>query len=122
MSIFVVGLGGMIGAIARYFVYLAERSLGWQQFPLATLFVNVLGSLLAGMMLVTLDRNALPKQVALFATMGFLGSFTTFSTLAVESFAMANSGRIGLVLLNLFLNFSLGLMAVWVGWKLCTQG
>ena len=51
MEFLVVGIGGFCGAIARYLVYLAERSIGVHLFPIGTLFINLFGCLLAGLLL-----------------------------------------------------------------------
>jgi CrcB protein len=79
-----VGLGGVVGAVARYLVGLrVERA------PLHTVLVNCLGSFLLGVLVAApVDGTAL-----LVAGTGFCGAFTTFSTAAVETVELAVEGR-----------------------------
>jgi len=90
MTVLAVALGGALGAVARY---LAS---GWIQdasrsfFPWGTLWVNVAGSLLLGFALVWLQASA---EVRALVTIGFLGSFTTFSTFSYETMAMLRDGE-----------------------------
>ena len=84
-QVFMVGLGGFIGAVARYGIstLLQGRGAGW---PLATLLVNVVGCLAIGALLgLARDNPDLSPQVRSFLVVGLLGSFTTFSTLGHET-------------------------------------
>lgn len=76
-----VGLGGALGACARYFI--AMYVLTNDTFPYATLSVNLIGSFILG----TIYASALikNKQLLLFLTSGFLGAFTTFSSFSLET-------------------------------------
>jgi CrcB protein len=116
MEFLVVGFGGFFGSLARYAVYLCERSLSTYRFPLGTLFINVLGCLLAGFLLAVIEK-ALPvhRHLILLGTMGFVGSFTTFSTFGVETFHLVRSGQFALGLVNVTANLVLGLSAIWFG-------
>ncbi len=93
MSVLAVALGGALGAVARY---LAS---GWIQdatrsfFPWGTLGVNVAGSLLLGFALVWLQGTVASTEVRALVTIGFLGSFTTFSTFSYETVAMLRDGE-----------------------------
>jgi fluoride exporter len=116
MEFFVVGIGGFFGAIARYLVYLAERSVWSQAFPFGTLFINFIGCLMAGTLLALVER-AVPvhRHLILLGSMGLLGSFTTFSTFAVETFQLGRSNLVHLALANVAANVFLGIAAVWLG-------
>lgn len=116
MEFLIVGLGGFFGAIARYLVYLAERYFGENLFPIGTLFINVFGCLLAGLLLAVVER-ALPvhRHLILLGSMGLVGSFTTFSTFSVESFHLIRSNQIPLAIANIVANTVLGIAAVWFG-------
>jgi fluoride exporter len=111
--------GGALGASARYGVNLWFVRSGWYGLPAATLAVNVLGCLLAGMLLVWLDtrvhdsvwwRNLL--------MVGFLGGLTTFSALGVEFWQLLRANRIDLFLMTMLAHVGLGVIAVAAGWKL----
>ncbi|MEW6056096.1 MAG: fluoride efflux transporter CrcB [Bdellovibrionota bacterium] len=116
MEFLVVGLGGFLGAMARYFVYLAERSIGAHSFPFGTLFINLLGCLLAGLLLAVVERSVpVHRHLVLLGSMGLIGSFTTFSTFSVESFQLIRANQLVLAMINVGANMVLGIGAVWVG-------
>lgn len=116
MEFLVVGFGGFFGSIARYAVYICERSLSTYRFPLGTLFINVLGCFLAGFLLAVIEK-ALPvhRHLILLGTMGFVGSFTTFSTFGVETFNLIRSGQLALGLANVTANLLFGILAIGAG-------
>ncbi len=83
-NLIAVGLGGFLGAIARYgigSVFLCREGFFW-----GTFFVNITGSFLLGFVQVlALKRLALGPRFRLFAGVGFCGAYTTFSTFTKES-------------------------------------
>ena len=93
MMLLVVASGGALGAVARY---LAS---GWVQdvtggfFPWGTFAVNATGSLLLGFSMVWLQSTAASPETRQFISIGFLGSFTTFSTFSFEAAAMLRDGE-----------------------------
>ena len=109
-----VGLGGALGAIARYGVSgLVHRWWGGA-FPIGTLAVNVIGCLIiGGLMTLIEDRPLLSPEARLFLTIGLLGSFTTFSTVGYETFEMLRDNALARAALNLAA--FIGLLAVWAG-------
>lgn len=116
MEFFVVGFGGFCGAIARYLVYLAERSLCAHSFPFGTLFINFFGCLLAGVLLAIVERDfPIHRHLILLGSMGLIGSFTTFSTFSVESLQLIRSNQVFLAVVNIGANTMLGIAAVWIG-------
>jgi fluoride exporter len=119
MEFLVVGLGGFFGAIARYLVYLTERSIGASQFPFGTLFINLFGCFLAGILIAVIERfMPSDRHVVLFGAMGFLGSFTTFSTFSVETLNLLRSNQLLFAIVNLSANVCFGVGAVWLG-RIC---
>ena len=112
-----VGIGGFLGAVARYGLsgLVQDRVTG--TYPLGTLAVNVLGCLLIGWLMYTVTaRQLLNPETRLFLMIGLLGSFTTFSTVGYETFHYLRLGRNALALFNLTANVLLGLGAVAAGW------
>lgn len=111
-----VALGAALGANARYIIGLWAAGRFGADFPYGTLIVNVLGSLLLGFVIVlTTERLTLSPETRLLLTVGFLGSFTTFSSFAVESIALSRDGGFVTSLLNVFGNNLLALAAALIG-------
>ncbi len=90
----VVGLGGALGAIARYYATDWVRHAFGAEVPWGTLVVNVAGSLLLGFFFVWSEARAPSNISRELIAIGFLGSFTTFSTFSYETVAMARAGEI----------------------------
>lgn len=90
-----VALGGGSGAVLRYHM---GRGIGQMlgpaaaAFPWATLAVNLLGSLLMGMLAASLARSADGETWRLLLGVGVLGGFTTFSAFSLELVALAERG------------------------------
>jgi CrcB protein len=84
-NLLAVAAGGVVGAIARYLVYLATGHLLGHGFPYATLIVNVAGSFAMGALveIMALTWSA-STAMRLFLAVGLLGSFTTFSTFSLD--------------------------------------
>jgi CrcB protein len=97
-TVVAVGVGGALGALARWGIGLA-----WPTphggFPVATLAVNVVGCLLMGVLVVHVaERREAHPLVRPFLGVGVLGGFTTFSTFAVDAEALLAGGRLGVAL------------------------
>jgi CrcB protein len=85
MQYALVFLGGGIGAALRHAVNLAAARLGFA-FPIGTLAVNVLGSVLMGVLVAWFAlRTGIDQNVKLLLTTGLLGGFTTFSAFSLDS-------------------------------------
>ena len=110
-----VGCGGFFGAISRFSIGLFCSR--FVSFPIATLIVNVLGSFLIGLLFyIYLGKESmLSKPMELFIFVGFLGGFTTFSTFSKETFDLLTQGATMVAMLNIVLNFSLCIGAVFLG-------
>ncbi len=80
-----VAAGGIVGAVARYLVYVAVGQLLGTDFPYATLIVNVVGSFAMGVLVETMALVwSTSTEMRLFLTTGMLGAFTTFSTFSLD--------------------------------------
>jgi len=112
-----VGLGGFLGAILRYSIggYVQDWS-GSVTFPYGTLAVNLLGCFTIGFLSYLANiRGALSPETRTFLIIGFLGSFTTFSTFANESTGLFLDGELPVALLNIAAHVTFGVFAVWLG-------
>jgi len=111
-----IGVGGFFGAIARYLVD------GWviartgASFPWGTLVVNLSGSFVLGLLFaLAIERGVLPAEVRGPVLIGFIGAYTTFSTLALESWRLVEEGSYVLGAANLAGSMLLGIIAVLAG-------
>ncbi|PYQ14646.1 MAG: fluoride efflux transporter CrcB [Acidobacteria bacterium] len=112
-----VGIGGFIGANARFMMARWVGTLVEGRFPLGTFLINVSGSFLLGLLGAVITQKALPNADALRLALGvgFLGAFTTFSTFEFETHALFEDGLWLTALTNMFLSLFTGLVAVRVG-------
>ncbi len=111
-----MGIGGCLGAIARYALglWLVER-LG-TGFPLHTLAINVTGSFAIGVLLVLFtERLGLDPAWRLLLVVGFLGGYTTFSSYTFEALALVELGEWAKAVGYVLASNGLGLVAVWLG-------
>ncbi len=116
MTILLVGVGGFFGAIARYLVDGWVSGLTRGTFPWGTLVINVTGSFALGFLFAaTIERATLPAEIRAPVMIGFIGAYTTFSTLALESWRLIENGSYVLGLANLVGSMVLGIIAVVAG-------
>lgn len=92
MTVVAVALGGALGAVSRYLLGSWIQAMSGGSFPWGTWTVNVLGSLLLGFAMVWLTETLASAELRLFVAMGFLGSFTTFSTFSFETVELIQEG------------------------------
>ena len=110
-----VGLGGFVGAILRYWINGWIQS-GFLTFPLGTLCVNFIGSLLLALIMYASEyRGLFGEEVRIFMTIGVLGSFTTMSTFSFESMKLLEQSEHMMFVLNLIGTVSLCLLAIYLG-------
>ena len=111
-----VGLGGLVGSIARFWLStLALRAAG-TAFPVGTLAVNVLGSFASGLVLAyTLGRGEAGASLRALLAVGFCGGFTTMSTFSYETVALWTDGRAAFAVINVVLTLATCFAAMWLG-------
>lgn len=115
-NIFIVGLGGFLGAIARYGLSLAIPRQEPSSFPISTLLVNLIGSLLIGLIFGFFAKHEfVNEKLLLFLTIGVCGSFTTFSTFSMDNFQMITQGKWFFALIYTFLSVFGGFLLVYFG-------
>ncbi|MBS1919091.1 MAG: fluoride efflux transporter CrcB [Bacteroidetes bacterium] len=115
-NILLIGLGGGIGSIARYFCqkWVAENI--QHPFPWGTFAVNVAGCFLIGIIYAIAERTTvLAPQIRLLLITGFCGGFTTFSTFAFENMNLLRNGDMTYMLLYTLASVVLGIAAVFAG-------
>ena len=112
-NLLLVALGGAVGSVLRYLLSNMNTS-----FPWGTFAVNILGSLLIGLLVGLVGRGVLSPEMELLLVTGFCGGFTTFSTFANESFGMMKAGDVLLTALYVGASVIIGILAVWGGMML----
>ena len=114
-SVLQVALGGAIGATLRYLTGMGVfRVLGPQEFPVAIIIVNVLGSFLMGVFVVAAAQRGLHHLSPLVVT-GLMGGFTTFSAFSLEAVTLYERGAFGYAALYVGLSVGLSLAALAAG-------
>ena len=111
-----IALGGAVGAVGRFWLSNGVYSLLGRDFPYGTLVVNVLGSLLMGLLYVLLtERSALGPEWRALIIVGFLGGFTTFSTFSMETLTLIEAQAYLKAGMNILLSVVLCLMGTGLG-------
>lgn len=103
-----IGIGGSIGAVARYLVSLA---LARTSFPFATLLVNVMGSFILGIAVF----RPVGGDTAMIVGVGFCGAFTTFSSFSFQTAERWRAGDRSVAVINGTANFVLSMIALLLG-------
>jgi len=122
-SIASIGVGATVGASCRYYIGVLSIQYLGKAFPYGTLISNVVGSFIAGILVVViLEKLLLSETYRLMLLIGLTGSLTTMSTLSFESLEMLSGGNYGQALLNILLNIGLSLLAAGLGVMLAKYG
>ena len=118
-NILLIGSGGFIGSVARYFISRLNLSTSFLSIPVGTLLVNVSGSLIIGFLMGFSERSTiLTTEARLFLMVGLCGGFTTFSSFTMENLSLLHNGQIFQIFLYTSLSVFLGFFAVWMGYAL----
>ena len=123
MAYFYVFIGGGLGAVCRYGVTTTVGMLLGGMFPWGTLVVNLVGSLLMGLVIGALlplakSLQLLPESLRLLLTVGFLGGFTTFSSFSMETLTLLRGDSFFLAAVNVVGSIVLGVAAAYIGYQL----
>jgi CrcB protein len=112
-----VGFGGFIGSVLRYWLSeLVQQRTGYS-FPAGTLAVNVVGCLAIGLFWSLAEYGEwFGPQTRLFFTVGILGGFTTFSAFGYETFVLLHDRQYLMALANVAANVFVGIAGVVLGW------
>jgi CrcB protein len=115
LRIFYIALGGALGSVFRYWISGLTHKVFNGGFPWGTLSVNLIGSLVIGLLWGLSETLIISNNMRVFLFLGVLGSFTTFSTFTLENFNLMRDGEYWLTALNVFLSISIGIALVFVG-------
>lgn len=121
-QVFAIAAGGAGGALLRYWVSTGVYLMLGRGFPYGTLAVNVLGSLLMGVLYILfLERMTVAPEVRASVLVGLLGAFTTFSTFSIETLNLVEQAAYLKAGLNVLLSVLACLIAVWLGVVIARQ-
>ena len=122
-SIASIGIGATIGATCRYYIGILSIQYLGNGLPYGTLISNIIGSFLAGILIVlVLEKLYLSESYRLMLLVGLAGSLTTMSALSIESVEMLGTGDYSQALINILLNLGLSLLAASLGVMLAKYG
>ena len=111
-----IGVAGATGALARYTIQIGVAEALGRPTVLGTLLINVTGAFLLGLFLALTDeRLSIPLYWRPIIATGFLGAYTTFSTLMYESFNRFEAGDLATAGANIIGSVALGLLATYLG-------
>ena len=118
MNILLISTFAILGAISRYSIgYVIQRMQPY--FPIGTLAINVTGSFLLALFLsLSINKLTISPQWRTAVSIGFFGSFTTFSTFTYESYSLLSDGEYTRATLYVFSSIILGIGAAFLGFKL----
>ncbi|MFZ1633222.1 MAG: fluoride efflux transporter CrcB [Chitinophagales bacterium] len=109
--VLLIGLGGFLGAIARYLTGQLILRQVTPSFPYSTLIVNLFGCFLIGLIYGWFEKQHLAtNDWKLMLTAGFCGGFTTFSAFSIENIQLLRDGHFGMSILYIFSSILLGLL------------
>jgi CrcB protein len=116
MKYLMVGIGGGLGSILRFWVgsYVSGRM--GTRFPYGTFLINCTASFLIGLIITLLaEKTHWNPNLRYLIPIGFIGGYSTFSTFEYETFRLLQDGEMVSVALNVVLSVVVGFLAVWLG-------
>ena len=117
--ILLISFGGALGAPSRHIINLIINNIFKYSFPIGTLVVNILGSFVMGILAMSLKNYHYFNEdiIKYFLMIGFLGSFTTFSSFSIEVINMIESNNYFYAILYILLSLLLNIFAAFVGFN-----
>jgi CrcB protein len=113
MKFLMLATGAVVGAISRYFI---GTWFNTADFPYGTMLINIAGCLVIGFFgTLATEKITVDPNLRIAVQIGFLGSFTTFSSFGYETLRLLESNNLKGAMLNFLGNNGLGLLAVWLG-------
>ena len=115
-KIIFVGVGGALGAVARYLINISPLANVSDKFPLPTFVINITGSFLIGFLFVMFtERFEVSENIRLALAVRFLGAFTTFSAFELEMFILMRDRQVFTAFAYLALSVFTGFIGVLAG-------
>jgi fluoride exporter len=121
IKLLLVVAGGALGSAGRYALAGFMHRVTSTVFPIGTLLVNLIGSLIIGFLWGLFENSNITPHVRSFLFIGVLGGFTTFSSYSLETLNLLRDGQFKLAILNFLLNNLLGIVLAFAGFALSRQ-
>jgi len=115
MIYLLIALGGAAGSLLRYLIGGAVQRTSASGFPIGTMFVNVSGCFLIGILVRQFLNMQTSPELRALLIVGFCGGFTTFSTFSAETLGLIEGGEYGRVVGYVILSVALCLIATFAG-------
>jgi CrcB protein len=115
MVLLLIALGGAAGSVLRYILGGRAQHFAPHGFPLGTLFVNVVGCFLVGMLVRQFMNIQTHNYLRALLVVGFCGGFTTFSTFSMETVGLIEGGEYSRAMAYIALSLTLCLTATFAG-------
>ncbi|MEQ1769456.1 MAG: fluoride efflux transporter CrcB [Devosia sp.] len=124
MPYLLVGLGGALGSMARYGTGVLVGRTWLMAFPLATMLINIIGSLAMGLFVGYLARTlpAWQEDARLFVAVGIFGGFTTFSAFSLDAITLLQRGELIQSALYVLVSVIVAIAALYVGLAVARGG
>jgi fluoride exporter len=110
-----IALGGAAGSLLRYLIGGAVQRMSASGFPIGTMFVNVTGCFLIGILMRQFLNMQISPELRALLIVGFCGGFTTFSTFSAETLGLIEGGEYGRAAGYVILSVALCLIATFAG-------
>ena len=121
-TILLIAAGGAIGAVLRYAVVIGASQWGGAGFPYGTIAVNIVGSLLLGVLAEVMSVLWHPsEEIRVFLIVGVLGAFTTFSSFSLDTVSLIQRNEIGLAALYVAGTVIFSVLGFLAGVAICRQ-
>ena len=114
-----IAFGGAAGALCRYWITSLVEHHNSTSFPMGTFVVNVIGSLLIGVLFILVtEKIQLAASLRPLLMIGFLGALTTFSTYSLDALLLMQEGLLGTAVTYILVSVVSCLFAAWAGMSL----
>ncbi len=118
MNILMIGIGGALGSISRFFLSNFIDNYSNKEFPIGILIINIVGCFCVGLFF---GSGAVKEYLNSFFVIGFLGAFTTMSAFSYQSLLIFYNQNFFYSLLYIFITVVLSIIATFIGYTMLNK-